>query len=200
MRSFAYKKQNWKLRQELKSATIIKREDPNIWKENKHRWYVWGRNQCMLLKLKDPIFNLLEIIIGVSNLQGYTQASKDSLLQAYNRKHPNHTISRRTLFNYLASLESSHLIQRFEQLEYNMPSAIRVLVPYPKLVDRSVQVLHTDNLSQINYRDRPLSALGSADAGFASDEEKDQKIINDLKAWEGNRTSQEILNELMAKS
>lgn len=141
-----------------KKARYIKCSD-NSFRDIKHRIYKWGTNQCMKRLLKDPAKNLLEVIINSCNIKLYTQVSIQALLTTYNRKHPNHPISRATLYRYLNVLIKQKLIKRFDQLEFNKTVITRLLAP--KLVVPSVSKRDTNNLSLDKLHQSVLPPLGA---------------------------------------
>ena len=143
-----------------KNAQII-RVDPKVWKENKKRFFIWAKTQCMRKKVKDKQLNLLNIIISCCNMKGLTKASKQTMLDKYNAKHSNDTISLRTLNSYLNRLEKETLIKRHPQLRFNSTSTIKVLIP--KAFLHSVQLSQSNLLiTNIDLHSAPLSPSAAA--------------------------------------
>lgn len=164
----------------LRKQAAYKRCEPTNWKHAKHQLFKWGKNQCMKHLLKDKAINLLEVIISLTNLKLYSQATIQAIQTTYNKKHPNNPISRDTLYRYLRELISHKLIKRFDQFEWNKSVITKVLAP--KLANTSVLKQYTNNLSP----DKLLPEGGGALAALPlapSFEEKNVRPINkdDLK-------------------
>lgn len=132
-----------------RSAQIFKRENPEVWKNNKIRLYRWSENQCMKLKIKLKILNLLQVIISFTDLKNVTHASNETIVQRFNDRYPADHLSMRTFNNYINILSTQKLIKKYAQKKWNKPCATRVLAP--KLVERSAQNLRTINCSLEQY-------------------------------------------------
>ena len=165
----------------LKANAKVKQEPAEVWCLTKHRWYRWGKNQCMKHKLKDPVYNLLEVIISTCNLKHLSKATVETLLATYNKKHPNHTISRATLYRYLDQLIQHKIIKRYDQKEYNRSVITRLLAP--KLVDSSVSSCDTNNLSpdKLTNSAPPLPSAGSLVIDLSPEERQKAKTAHRAK-------------------
>jgi len=158
-------------KQRVYSAQVIRREDPDIWKNNKRSLYIWAENRCKQLKIKQKTTNLLKIIISVTNLKNISVACNKTMLELYNNRHPEDTISPRTFDKYINTLVTNKLIKRYDQKKWNSSCATRVLAP--KLVVRSAHFLRTNTSSleegtDTTERNTPVSASASTSTGTFS--------------------------------